>query len=262
MPLPMSRVLALVPTHHRFDLLASALDSLGELPTLIVDDSVSGDLPDALACRAREVIRSQGEEGFSRAVNLGLTRAEQLGADWVLLLNDDAVLEPGALEALLGARQEGIGLLAPILLHPDGSRSAGVHLGSWGRVDMRRRPTELGDPTAISGACMLLRSRERMDPAFRHGMEDFELCARVRQRGERIVVVPEAICQHQGGASLPGHSRQAQRHGLSGHLRLVGGGWKSPIVVSLALGQVIREGGPANRFLGVWEGWRDWRRSR
>jgi hypothetical protein len=74
------------------------------------------------------------------------------------------------------------------------------------------------------------------------------------------VVVTEARCRHMGGASIPARSRQAQRHGLSGHLRLVGGGWRSPVVLGLAMGQVIRERGPANRFLGIWDGWRDWRR--
>ncbi len=254
-----STILALVPTHHRYDLLSKALDSLEDVPTLIVDDSVNGDLPSGLASRAREVIRSQGEEGFARAVNMGLARAESLGAEWVLLLNDDAALEPGALTALLSARSDDVGVLAPVLIHPDGTQTAGVHLSSWGRVNMRRRLSDDGDPSAISGACMLLRSRERLDPAFRHGMEDFELCKRIQARGERIKVVPDARCRHEGGATLSTRSREAQRHGLSGHLRLVGGGWRSPIVLGLALGQVIRERGPANRFIGIWEGWRDWR---
>jgi GT2 family glycosyltransferase len=255
----MPSVVALIPTHHRFDLLSEALDSLGSLPVLIVDDSAEGDLPERLSSRAREVIRSRGEEGFSRAVNLGLTRAEALGVEWVLLVNDDAVLEPGAVDALLAARAEGVGLLAPILVHPDGSQTAGVHLRPWGRVSARRNPQVSGDPRAVSGACVLLRSRERMDPSFRHGMEDFELCQRVRARGERIQIVAAARCKHLGGGSIPMRSRTAQRHGVSGHLRLYGGGWRSPVVLGLALGQVIRERGPASRLLGIWDGWWDWR---
>ncbi len=107
---------------------------------------------------------------------------------------------------------------------------------------------------------MLLRSSERLDPSFPHGMEDFELCLRIRARGKRIRVIEAARCHHQGGATLSPRSRRGQRHGVYGHLRLVGGGWRSPIVVGLALAQVVAERGPLDRFKGVWEGWRDWRR--
>ena len=62
-------VLAVIPTHHRWDLLARAMDSLEDLPVLLVDDSPGGDLPRALACKSIEVVRTTGEEGFARATN-------------------------------------------------------------------------------------------------------------------------------------------------------------------------------------------------
>ena len=209
-------LLALIPTHHRFDLLEQAMDSLGELPVLIVDDSPSGDLPAALGARAQIVIRSRGQEGFARAVNQGLRHAEELGYGWVLLLNDDAIMEPGAVEAMCSARTEASGVLAPVLVHPDGREQAGVFVRSWGRVNGRRSRGTPGDPDAVSGACMMIRSSERFDPGFPHGMEDFELCRRIRARGDRIQVVEAARCLHRGGASLSPRSREGQRHGQCG----------------------------------------------
>ena len=253
-------LVALIPTHHRFDLLAAAMDSLDDLPIILVDDSPEGSLPPELASQALDVIRSRGEEGFSHAVNLGLEHAEELGAEWILLLNDDAVMEPGAVAALWSARSAETGVLAPILVQADGREQAGFHIRSWGRVSGRRHRGAPGDPDAVSGACMLLRSSERLDSAFPHGMEDFELCQRIRARGGRIQLVEAARCHHRGGATLSPRSRAGQRHGVHGHLRLMGGGWRSPVVVGLALAQVVAERGPTDRFRGIWEGWCDWRR--
>ncbi|RME21098.1 MAG: hypothetical protein D6798_18930, partial [Deltaproteobacteria bacterium] len=78
--------------------------------------------------------------------------------------------------------------------------------------------------------------------------------------GELTIVVPAARCRHLGGGSLDRRSRRAQRHAVSGHLRVVGGGWRTPVVLGLAVGQVLREGGGVDRLQGVAEGWADWRR--
>jgi GT2 family glycosyltransferase len=252
-------LVALIPTHHRFDLLAGAMDSLEDVPIILVDDSPEGDLPPELVSQSLDVLRTPGEVGFSRAVNLGLDRAEELGAEWILLLNDDAVMASGAVSALWSARSAETGVLAPILVQPDGREQAGFHIRSWGRVSGRRYRGASGDPDAVSGACMLLRSSERLDAAFPHGMEDFELCQRIRARGDRIRLVEAARCHHRGGATLSPRSRAGQRHGVHGHLRLMGGGWRSPVVVGLAVAQVVVERGPTERFKGIWEGWCDWR---
>ena len=255
-------VVVLIPTHSRFDLLAQAVDSVSPLPFIIVDDSPKGMLPDSFINRALCVIRTTGEEGFSSAVNQGLLAAKDAGFPWVLLLNDDAILEPGSIERLSKARSSDVGVLAPVLIDQQGRESFGVKIHSWGRVHRRNKPPIISDPEAVSGACMLIRNEERFDTAFRHGMEDFELCMRVRARGQRIVVVPDAFCRHIGGGTVPQNSRSAQRHGLSGQLRLVGGGWKSPLVLGLAFAQIIRERGPRDRLIGIWDGWNDWCRER
>ena len=83
-----------------------------------------------------------------------------------------------------------------------------------------------------------------------------ELCRRVG--GATLVV--GARCGHEGGATLDRRSELAQRHAVSGQLRLVAPGWRDAVVIGLAVAQVAREGGPAVRLRGVGRGWRDARR--
>jgi GT2 family glycosyltransferase len=229
--------LQVVVPHRGSPTLARTLASLPELPTRVIHDQLG--------------------EGFARTANRGLAEAQADGADWVLLLNDDAVLQPGALEALLAARQPGVAVLGAVL-DEGGGPCAGLDLGRSGRVRVRRShdggPTEVD---AVSGACMLLTADLRFDPSFRHGMEDVELCRRVRAAGGRVLSVPGARCRHPGGATLSRRSPEAQRHAVSGHLRLVGGGWRTAWVLGLAVAQIIREGGPFSRLRAVAQGWLD-----
>lgn len=256
MPTPL---VVVVPHHHRDDLLPAALAAVDAWPRVVVDDGPAGRAPVPLPPGVLR-LRTAGDQGFARAVNLGLAHAEvALGAERVLLLNDDAVPEPGCVQALLEACGPTVGAVGPLLLNERGVESAGVELARWGRVHQRTAPppgvTEVG---ALSGACLLVPAWARLDPAFPHGFEDLALCRDLRAAGLRNLVVPQARCQHLGGASLPRTSRRAQRHALNGHLRLVGGGWRGAVAVGLALAQVAREGGPPDRVLGVAQGLLDW----
>ena len=80
----------------------AALDSLGDVPAICVDNG-STDGSD-LAVEERfpdvELIRTGANLGFAGGNNVGIRRALERGADWVLLLNNDAVAEPGLPEAL------------------------------------------------------------------------------------------------------------------------------------------------------------------
>ncbi len=106
---------------------------------------------------------------------------------------------------------------------------------------------------------MLLASRRRFDESYQHGFEDIALCGQLEHEGLEVLVVPAARCVHVGGASLSRASPAAQRHAVAGHLRLVGGGWRTPVVVGLALAPVLVEGGPWSRVAAVGRGVRDYR---
>lgn len=241
-----------IPTAGRSDLLAEAIQSVDGFPLVVVDDSKEG----RIELEGVTVIRTQGQQGFARAANIGLIEMQKKGADRVLLLNDDAVMERGGLSSMDMEWSEKDGALSPVLHEPDGA-VYGIRVHSFGRIHLARKP---GPVQALSGASLLIRASERFDPNYVHGFEDIDLCQRLGERNLRVRCVENVHCQHGAGNSISRRSRIAQRHAVSGHLRFVRGAASRVFVVVLAVLQVIREGGPADRLMGIVEGVRDYLR--
>jgi GT2 family glycosyltransferase len=198
-------------------------------------------------------------------VNRGLAAAESRGFTHALVLNDDAAPEPGCLDALAAAWTADSGAVGPLLIGPQGVESAGIHLSRWGRLRTRTEVPPGGravEVQALSGACMLIRAGSRFDAGYRHGMEDVSFCRALRRAGRSVRLVPTVRCRHLGGATLDRRSPAAQRHAVSGHLRLVGGGIRTPVVLGLAFAQVLREGPSRARVQAVGRGWWDWQSGR
>jgi len=225
--------MVVIPHRQREDLLQRALASVEGWPVHVEDDT-AGD-----------------GRGFAVAANAGLEKAERLGHERVLLLNDDAWLQDGALEALLEVDAE---LVGPVLLDPSGRvESAGLDFSySTGRLKQRTAaPADPTEVTALSGACLLMPSSARFDTGFRHGMEDIDLC--LRSQG-RVMLQPRARCVHVGGGTVGRRTRAATREALRGHLRLLQGRpVQQGLAVGYAVGQVLRERGPARRLMGIAE---------
>src|SRR5205085_12652708 len=57
-------------------------------------------------CRKGHVIANEENRGFPAACNQGIEWALQDGADYVILLNQDAYVQPGWLDALVSAAEE------------------------------------------------------------------------------------------------------------------------------------------------------------
>ncbi len=257
------RVGVIVPFHHRLDLLPHALESVVDQEILVVDDSAEGLLEGVDLPGEPRVLRTSGEVGFARAVNRGLEAAEARGWTHALVLNDDAALEPGSLQLLVEQCGPRVGVVGPAVLSEEDVESAGIDFTWWGRVRLRRTLPESAERVpALSGACLLLRTGSRFEPGFAHGMEDIALCRSLWRQGLAVVLEPRARCQHVGGASVSRAGEDAQRHAVSGHLRLVEGGWRTPVVLGLAAAQALREGPALPRLRGVVRGWRDHRNAR
>jgi len=210
-------VSAVVVAHDSAGDLAACLESLaaqraGPLEVIVVDNA-SRDASAAVALAtapAARILRSEVNLGFAGGANLGLAAAR---GRWVLLLNPDATLAPGALEALVaaGAARPEAGLLAPKIIRPDGRIDTVGHLlapcglnagrGAGtpddGRLD---RPAEIAFP---SGAAMLLRRRVVEEAGgfeaawFAYG-DEADLGLRARRLGWRAFTAPQAVARHRG----------------------------------------------------------------
>ncbi len=189
---------------------------------LIVVDNGSDDDPGELAANRSNVrVLDPGRNlGFGAAVNRG---AAEAGGDLILILNTDAVPEPGALDTLVDgmAKHPAAAGLAPRLLGADDATQA-----SW---QLRRLPTlrtligyccfveptpapEPAAGTAVEqpAACALLLRRsafenaggmdQRFWPAW---FEDVDLARRLADQGERVLYWPKAVFRHGLGASVP-----------------------------------------------------------
>jgi GT2 family glycosyltransferase len=183
--------------------------------------------------------------GFAAGTNVGCQRVlsyvsddsklktQNSKLDYVLLLNPDTVVQPGAIEAMsefLHAHPR-VGLVGPRLLNPDGTiqpaafrfptRSMtaldlftpgevlpGRLYNSWwhGRYPQEGTGTEPFPIDHPLGACMLARREVieqvgMLDERFFMYAEEVDWCYRIRQAGWAIWQIPAAQVTHVGGAA-------------------------------------------------------------
>jgi GT2 family glycosyltransferase len=202
----------------------AALASLEGVETICVDNGSSDGSDAEIERRFPEVelLRLNENRGFAAGNNAGIGRALERGADWVLLLNNDAVAEPGlrsALERAAAARPDA-GMLACKVLFEDGRSVmyAGASFNTWLGYSGRRvgfggpdRFHELRDVQRADGAAMALSRRllddaGLLDPALFAYVEDVDLSLRAHERGFGVVFVPDAVVRHKGSASTGGNA--------------------------------------------------------
>jgi GT2 family glycosyltransferase len=196
-----------------------------DLRVLVVDNgSADGSVQEILGvCPKVELLALPENLGFAGGNNAGIDRALERGAGLVLLLNNDTVVEPGAIAALVRSldRDESWSVAVPKICYYDepgriwaaGARwcrfPPRVTMIGFGRRDAPRynRTHEL----AYATGCALLVRRSvfddvgGFDPMFVNYQEDYDFCYRTRQAGHRLVYVPQAVVLHKVSQSL-GHA--------------------------------------------------------
>ena len=263
----------------------AALASLDGIPAICVDNGSTDGSDDRVAERFPhvELIRAGANLGFAGGNNVGIARALERGADWVLLLNNDATAEPGiadALDAAAAARPDA-GLLACKILSEDGRdvQYAGAsfsRFGYSGRV-ATTGADELRDVDRVDGAGVAV-SRAAVEAAgplderlFLY-VEDVEWSLRVRAMGFGVVFVPGARVRHKGSASTGGSASTtnlyydtrntivvSERHAP---LPFGATALRRGVVVGAHLALALRHPVRAAAMHAVLEGWRDARAGR
>lgn len=231
----MSSLAVVILNYNRADLLADCLASIYATPTrcalaVWVVDNASSDESVAMV-RARfpqvQLIVSPTNGGFAYGNNLAL-RALLAGPapDYVLLLNNDTVVPPGALDGLVNYLETHpeVAVVGPKLLLPDGSLDLACRrsfpspaVAFYRMVGLARLfprsprfarynltyldPDVETEVDAVVGACMLLRTtviREvgLLDEQFFMYGEDLDWAYRIKQYGWRIVYYPQVVVHH------------------------------------------------------------------
>ena len=116
---------------------------------MIVVDNGSTDATQLVAREFRvDLVVFPENRGFAAAVNEGIRRAK---GDWLLILNNDVVLEPEWLERLLAsAEQENASFAAGKLLRMDDFKRL-TAAGTWSRGRLMRGVAVLGGQMALFG---------------------------------------------------------------------------------------------------------------
>jgi GT2 family glycosyltransferase len=235
-----ARVQGIVVNFNTGDVLLRCIRSvLGQGPDValaVIDNASSDSSADAVADQFGQdsritLLRNAANPGFACAVNQAARIMNEANADYLLILNPDCELQPGALDALLQALdgdpradlagprvtdRAGQPQRATLRRFPDPWKSFVTFSGLWrleGRWPLFRGvewfgplPDAVTPAEAVSGACMLVRAaafREAggMDEAYGLHGEDLDLMYRLRQRGGYSLYVPQARVVHLQGLS-------------------------------------------------------------
>lgn len=202
------------------------------LTVLLVDNgSTDGSVP---ALRAEfpdlPILETGANLGFCGGNNAGIEWALAHGADYVLLLNNDAWFDPAMTRQLVTAAEADprIGMAGPKIYQaapPDTLWSAGGVVTYWGNVTGMRgfgkpdrgqfdRPA---DVDYLPGCGILVRRQVLeqvglLDLAYYCYYEDTDWAMRARQAGWRIWYVPAATMWHKGGNSTGGFYNAREKY--------------------------------------------------
>ncbi|HEX4580058.1 MAG TPA: glycosyltransferase family 2 protein [Candidatus Dormibacteraeota bacterium] len=192
---------------------------------LVVDDaSTDGTRVGLEGIPGLRVLSNDANVGFTRAANRGARAAR--GA-FTFFLNNDTVMAPGCIEALLDTMSDAsVGAAGARLVYPSGrlqevgaviwNDGTGAQIGH-GQSPLDFRFTCRRDVHYCSGAALMVRSDllraldyfdERFAPAY---YEDTDLCFRLRAQGSRVVAEPAATVVHWEGMTHGTESRRAVR---------------------------------------------------
>jgi O-antigen biosynthesis protein len=211
-----------VPVHGKWSYTRACLASIAQHPptvpfeVLVVDDASPDRTAELVAASPGvRLVATEHNVGFVRACNLGASHAA--GA-YLMLLNNDTEVRPGALDALVDAADsdEKIGLVGAMLVYPDGrlQESGGIIWAdgsgwNYGR-DRNAEAPEFQvrrDVDYCSAAAILVRREvferlggfdQRYAPAY---YEDTDLAFAIRASGYRTIVEPRAVVVHHEGVS-------------------------------------------------------------
>ena len=236
----MAHISVVILNHNTRDLLRDSIrsvlvDASGHSRAVYVVDNASTDGSAAMVSAAFPevcLIRAPHNGGFAYGNNLALRAilaeapASGMSQRFIMLLNPDAALEPGALDVLATYLIENprVGAVGPRLVLPDGSldlacrrsfptpeiafyRMAGLsrifpRSHRFGRYNLTfLDPAQETEVDALSGAAMLVREevvREvgLLDEQFFMYGEDLDWCYRIKSYGWHIVYQPRAVVRH------------------------------------------------------------------
>ena len=208
----------IIPVFNNLALTRQCLESIWTYTDwpheIIVVDNGSSDgtheyLGRMAAAGRLQVITNPANLGFAKASNQGARAAK---GEFLVFLNNDTIVKRCWLEELMACaqRDDKIGAVGAKLLYPDDTiQHAGVVFTKAKLVYHIYNHFDQSHPAvnkerefqAVTAACMLVRkdiffAADAFDETYRNGLEDVDLCFKLREQGYKIVYNPRAAIYH------------------------------------------------------------------
>jgi GT2 family glycosyltransferase len=175
--------------------------------------------------RALTLIENESNYGFAEGNNIAIRLLLRSSPpDYVLLLNNDTIVDSGFLTELVAAAEsdETVGIAGAKTYYYDFNGSRNVINSAGGRFNVwTGQPSHVGiketdngqydkvrDVDYVEGSCLLIK-RETIEDIgllnpYLFGWDDVDWCHKARNQGWRCVYAPNAKIWHKVGASLGG----------------------------------------------------------
>ena len=194
--------------------------SSSDAETIVIDNSSSDGSPEFIEKNFPRVklIRNHINLGYAKANNQGIKEAK---GEFILLLNPDTVILPGAMDILRDEMRftPTVGAIGPALLSGENHFQVSFGreisfcnevlqkslLNHYFRLKLKKMQKKR-EVAWLSGACILTRRSlleeiGLFDEDFFLFFEDIDLCRRIRKNGWELIFLPQAKIFHMGGGS-------------------------------------------------------------
>jgi len=211
------KISIIVLSYNKIELTKKCLASLkkntldGILVEIVVVDNAStdGSVDFLRSLKWIKLIENKENLGFSRANNQG---AKESRGDILVFLNNDTEVRSGWLEGIteIFETEKNVGAVGIKLLFPDGKiQHAGLIISKdkvprhiYYRENMDK-PYVCGmrEFQAVTAACIAVPKKVfeevgGFDEGFKNGLEDVDLCLRIREKGYKIIYQPKSVVIH------------------------------------------------------------------
>jgi GT2 family glycosyltransferase len=200
---------------------------------LLVDNASSDDTVSTVKQQFPdvEVVENTSNLGYAEGNNRGIRYAMQKGADFLLILNNDTVIDRLAVTILVNATRQNDSsfICAPAVYKHSSPDELAFGRKVWDTAALRFRTVENYRtefslqtaetlPTAFASGCSLFFGRpivEKVglfDPRFFLMWEDTDWCTRAARKGCQIFIVPAAKIWHKESRSFEEGSPETAYH--------------------------------------------------
>ncbi len=230
-----------------------------ELLVIVVDNgsakkfSIIRQLADQFSKGEFKIIRNEENLGFSGGNNVGIKYALENGTDYILILNNDTVVQGSLLKELLSVAKSdsNIGVVVPKIYFAKGfeyhkERYKSEELGkvlwySGGKIDWKNvlgshrgvdevdhgQYNDIQETDYATGCCMFVKAEVFKKIGFLNDnyflyYEDNDFSQRAKKTGFKIIYAPKAIIWHKNAGSAGGSGSELQDYYITRNRLLFG----------------------------------------